>query len=72
MVVGNDIIEIEPSQGFSIHFPWRRGQPNIHKGIGGSLTAVMADMEHIWSWCVTQKLEIPLKDLKVTALSASL
>lgn len=39
---------------------------NLHPGPGGSLTAVLADLEVIWSHAIQKYLEIPLKDLKVS------
>ncbi|XP_050454299.1 actin-related protein 8 isoform X3 [Cataglyphis hispanica] len=32
--------------------------------VGGSLTAVMADLKTIWEYVLTKKLDIPLRDLK--------
>lgn len=43
----------------------RRGRLNIHDGPGGSLTAVLADLETIWGHVLQEHLEIPIKDLKV-------
>lgn len=37
----------------------------MHAGAGGSLTAVLADLETIWTHVIQKQLEIPLKDLKV-------
>lgn len=37
----------------------------MHSGPGGSLTAVLADLEDIWSHVIQKHLEIPLKELKV-------
>jgi hypothetical protein len=48
-----------------VHWPISRGQLNVHGGAGGSLTAVLADLEAIWSHVIQKQLEIPLKDLKV-------
>lgn len=56
---------MNPTDSYSIHWPIRRGQLNIHSGPGGSLTAVLADLQTIWSHAVHKLLEIPLKDLKV-------
>jgi len=66
IVVGDDILSLDPEEecNFNIHFPYRRGELNIHSGPGGSITAVMADLKTIWEYVLTEKLDIPLKDLK--------
>lgn len=66
IVVGDDILSLDPEEecNFNVHFPYRRGELNIHSGPGGSLTAVMADLKTIWEYVLTEKLDIPLKDLK--------
>lgn len=56
---------INPLDCYSVHWPIRRGQLNLHLGPGGSLTAVLADLEVIWSYAIQKYLEISLKDLKV-------
>uniref|UniRef100_A0A8V1ADI0 Actin-related protein 8 n=1 Tax=Gallus gallus TaxID=9031 RepID=A0A8V1ADI0_CHICK len=55
---------VNPLDSYNIHWPIRRGQLNLHTGPGGSLTAVLADLEVIWSHAIQKYLEIPLKDLK--------
>lgn len=55
---------MDPALDFNIHFPWRRGDLNIHSGPGGSLTGVLADLEAIWGWAISKKLEIPLSTLQ--------
>lgn len=57
---------VNPLDSYNIHWPIRRGQLNLHTGPGGSLTAVLADLEVIWSHAIQKYLEIPLKDLKVS------
>lgn len=47
-IVGDDVLALDPKSDFNIHFPWRRGDLNIHNDIGGSLTAVLADLQQIW------------------------
>lgn len=56
---------VNPTDCYNIHWPVVRGQLNVHAGPGGSLTAVLADLETIWSHVIQKHLEIPLKDLKV-------
>uniref|UniRef100_A0AAX7SVC7 Actin-related protein 8 n=1 Tax=Astatotilapia calliptera TaxID=8154 RepID=A0AAX7SVC7_ASTCA len=55
---------VNPTDCYNIHWPVVRGQLNVHAGPGGSLTAVLADLETIWSHVIQKHLEIPLKDLK--------
>lgn len=42
------ILKTNLSNDFNIHFPYKRGDFNIHSEIGGSLTSVLADLETIW------------------------
>lgn len=56
---------VNPSDCYNIHWPIVRGQLNIHTSSGGSLTAVLADLETMWSYIIQKQLDIPLKDLKV-------
>lgn len=63
-LVGEEALYVNPSDCYNIHWPIVRGQLNVHAGPGGSLTAVLADLETIWSNVIQKHLEIPLKDLK--------
>ena len=63
---------VNPSDCYNIHWPVVRGQLNVHAGPGGSLTAVLADLETIWGHVIQKQLDIPLKDLKVGQISSSL
>ncbi|XP_068109767.1 actin-related protein 8 [Hyperolius riggenbachi] len=63
-LVGEEALFVSPTDGYSTHFPIRRGQLNVHSGPGGSLTAVLSDLETIWSHVIQKFLEIKLKDLK--------
>lgn len=58
-------IYVNPSDCYNIHWPIVRGQLNVHSGSGGSLTAVLADLETIWSYVIQKHLDISLKELKV-------
>lgn len=66
VIVGDDILLLSPEDesNFNIHFPYKRGELNIHSAPGGSLTAVMADLKTIWEYVLAEKLDIPLRDLK--------
>ncbi|KAK4298055.1 hypothetical protein Pmani_029573 [Petrolisthes manimaculis] len=63
-VVGDEILSLHPNLEYNIHFPLRRGDLNVHKGLGGSISAVLADLETIWGHCISTILNVPLKDLK--------
>uniref|UniRef100_A0A3B1K7S8 Actin-related protein 8 n=1 Tax=Astyanax mexicanus TaxID=7994 RepID=A0A3B1K7S8_ASTMX len=63
-LVGDEALYVNPTDCYSIHWPICWGQLNVHSGPGGSLTAVLADLETIWSHAIQKLLEIPLKDLK--------
>ncbi|KPP64929.1 hypothetical protein Z043_116681 [Scleropages formosus] len=63
-LVGEEALYVNPADCYSIHWPIRRGQLNVHPRPGGSLAAVLADLEAIWSYSIQKLLEIPLKDLK--------
>ncbi|CAB1420015.1 unnamed protein product [Pleuronectes platessa] len=63
-LVGEEALNVNPSDCYNIHWPVVRGQLNVHPGPGGSLTAVLSDLETIWSHVIQKSLEIPLKDLK--------
>ncbi|XP_061592580.1 actin-related protein 8 isoform X2 [Cololabis saira] len=63
-LVGEEAVYVNPSDCYNIHWPMVRGQLNVHSGPGGSLTAVLADLETIWGHVIQKHLEIPLKDLK--------
>ena len=59
------VLYVHPPDHFNVHFPFRRGDLNIHSGVGGSLSSVLADLEAIWGHCIEKLLEIPRSDLKV-------
>ncbi|XP_004524931.1 actin-related protein 8 [Ceratitis capitata] len=48
----------EETYAYNIHFPMRRGELNIHKGVGGSTAAVISNMETIWSYALNEHLNI--------------
>ncbi|XP_071960310.1 actin-related protein 8-like [Antedon mediterranea] len=62
--IGEEALYLDPNEEYHIHWPIRQGRFNIHSGIGGSITAVLQDMETIWSKVIETKLDIPVKDLK--------
>jgi actin-related protein 8 len=60
------VLYLNAGQDFNIHFPYQRGDLYVHSGPGGSLTAVLANLETIWTWAIRYRLEIPLRDLRVS------
>lgn len=61
---------IKPESNFFRHWPMKRGQLNIHPGVGGSLSSILADLEVLWGTAISNLLGIPLKDLKVISAEA--
>lgn len=61
VIIGDDVISLNPSGDFNLHFPIRRGDFNLHGGVGGSLTAIIADLQEIWEYVLQTHLKIPLK-----------
>ncbi|KAJ8935422.1 hypothetical protein NQ314_012842 [Rhamnusium bicolor] len=61
VVIGNDILRLDPNELFNIHFPYKRGDFNIHGGPGGSMTAVLADLETIWTYVLEYNFQINQK-----------
>lgn len=63
-VVGNDVLRVNPDEKFNIHFPFKRGDFNIHSGPGGSMTSVLADLETIWTYLLETHFQINRKSFK--------
>ena len=64
-VFGPKIFNIVAScQDYNLHFPIRRGRLNVHNGVGGSPTAVLADMAAIWTHAIVTGLGVPLTTLE--------
>ena len=64
-VFGPKIFNIVAScQDYNLHFPIRRGRLNVHNGVGGSPTAVLADMAAIWTHAIETGLGVPLSSLE--------
>lgn len=64
VIVGDDILALDPEADYNIHFPYKRGELNVHGGPGGSLRAVLANLKTIWEHVLNKKMNIPLKDLR--------
>ncbi|MCL4125792.1 UNVERIFIED_CONTAM: hypothetical protein GTU68_030768, partial [Idotea baltica] len=65
IIVGDEVLSMKQNGDYNIHFPYCKGDLNIHPGVGGSITAVLSHLETIWGHCITHLLNVPIKDLKV-------
>ena len=41
VIVGDEILDLPNTPQYNIHFPFRRGDVNLHPDIGGSLTSIL-------------------------------
>ena len=41
VIVGDEVLDLPNTPQFNIHFPFRRGDVNLHSDIGGSLTSIL-------------------------------
>ena len=41
VIVGDEILDLPNTPQYNIHFPFRRGDVNLHSDIGGSLTSIL-------------------------------
>ncbi|XP_058805582.1 actin-related protein 8 [Phymastichus coffea] len=64
IIVGDDLLTLNPDSDYNIHFPYKRGELNVHSGPGGSLRAVLADLKTIWEYVLIKKMDIAIRDLK--------
>ncbi len=55
-----DVLRLGPKEveSYNIHFPYHKGDLNIHSGVGGSRTAALADLEALWTFAVERLLGI--------------
>lgn len=63
LIIGEEALYTRPTDCYNLHWPMRYGRLNLHKGPGGTLTAVMTDLEIIWITIIETKLGIPRKEL---------
>ncbi|KPJ09840.1 Actin-related protein 8 [Papilio machaon] len=63
IVVGDLVLDVDPELEYNVHFPYKRGDFNIHSEIGGSVSSVLNDLYTIWSSIIEYKLGIPLIEL---------
>jgi len=62
---------VNPKEPYNLHWPMRRGCLNIHDGLGGSISAVLQDLEDIWSTVLSTRLDIARADLKASRQSVA-
>lgn len=60
-VIGDNVLELDPNGEFNVHFPIRRGDFNLHPGVGGSMTSVLADLQEIWEYVLRYHMSVDLK-----------
>lgn len=63
-IVGDQVLNLNPDDSFNVHFPYKRGDLNVHSGVSGSLSSVLTDLVTIWRWMIQFKLGIPITDLE--------
>lgn len=68
IVIGDDVANLDPNGEFNIHFPIRRGDFNLHSCVGGSLTAVISDLQAIWEYVLRIHLKIKLRWVRFSAI----
>ena len=44
VVIGNEVLNIPNGFPYNIHYPFRRGDLNLHNDVGGSLSSIMVGM----------------------------
>ncbi|KAK6176999.1 hypothetical protein SNE40_015194 [Patella caerulea] len=64
-LIGEEAVLVHPSDRYILSWPIQRGRLNLHEGPGGSLTALMADLELIWGTALEKNLDISLEDIKL-------
>lgn len=64
VVVGDDVLALDPARPYNVHFPFRRGDLNFHNGVGGSLTSILVDLQDIWTRSIEKHLSIARTDFK--------
>jgi actin-related protein 8 len=63
-LIGEDALMVSPKEPYDLHWPIRRGSFNLHPGVGGTVSAVLQDLEDIWSTALDTYLSIPCTDVK--------
>jgi actin-related protein 8 len=60
-IIGDDVLSLDPSDNYNIHFPMKRGELNLHSGVGGSITSVINDLQEIWEYVLQNHLQVDLR-----------
>lgn len=63
------IFNIDPELDYNIFFPICDGELNVNGQIGGSLTAVLGDLESIWTHCINKLLDIKTSEFHVNLIN---
>ncbi|XP_058125454.1 actin-related protein 8 [Anopheles ziemanni] len=63
VVIGEEVLQLNPNGEYNVHFPIRRGELNLHDGVGGSLFGVLSDLQAIWGHVLQTKLHISPKKM---------
>ena len=61
-VFGQDVLRLGPEAPYNVHFPYRRGDVNLHQSVSGSVTAILVDLEETWTNAIETELQIPRAD----------
>ncbi|XP_050067161.1 actin-related protein 8 [Anopheles maculipalpis] len=64
VVIGEDVLLLKPDGDYNVHFPIRRGELNLHGGVGGSLFGVMTDLQTIWEYVLHTRLQIEPSEMR--------
>ena len=57
VVVGGNILRIPQIQNYNLHFPFRRGDLNLHSDVGGSLTSILVGQSRcVPAQCISNSL----------------
>lgn len=64
VIVGDEVLNLNPEDNYNIHFPYKKGDLNLHNGPGGSLRSVVSDLKTIWEHVLIEKLNVTLDELK--------
>ncbi|XP_052889257.1 actin-related protein 8 [Anopheles moucheti] len=64
VVIGEDVLLLKPDGEYNVHFPIRRGELNLHAGVGGSLFGIMSDLQTIWEHVLQTRLQIKASEMR--------
>eukprot|EP00794_Sanderia_malayensis_P009126 gene9126-10099_t len=64
VLIGEQAQYLDPNAPYTLVYPIKNGQLNLHSGPDGSFTAVCAKLETLWSLAIQMYLDIPVKDFQ--------